>query len=218
VLEDISLRLPAGARLAVLGRNGAGKSTLLATLMGLTHLHSGRLRLDGLDISATPTHRRAVAGLGLVPQTRDIFASLSVEENLISARRGAARLDQAYALFPRLAERRRAAGGQLSGGEQQMLSIARTLMTGPRLLLLDEPLEGLAPVLRDSLMAVFRGLAADGLTIVLVEQHADLVLEFAETGIILDGGRIVHTGPAAALRSDRALLERHLGLALADPT
>ena len=215
VLEDVSFRVASGERLAVIGRNGVGKTTLLATIMGLTRLTGGRVALEGADISSMPTHRRSAAGLGLVPQTRDIFRSLSVEENLRAAMRGGARIEEAYALFPRLAERRRNGGEQLSGGEQQMLSIARALMARPRILLLDEPLEGLAPVIRDMLVAVFERLAAAGAhTIVLVEQHVSLALSFADRAILLDKGRIVFHGTSEVLRQDSALLSRHVGVSL----
>lgn len=218
VLQGISLSVPKGQRLAVIGRNGVGKTTLLASIMGLTRQHGGTIRYRGRDLQGLAPHRRSALGLGLVPQTRDIFPSLSVEENLIVGMRGEASLDEAYALFPRLKERRRNGGGQLSGGEQQMLSIARTLMGRPEMLMLDEPLEGLAPVICDMLMETFEALAADGRhTIVLVEQHTDLALRFAEEVVILDAGSIVHAGPAEALRLDPSILERHVGVGLAAP-
>ncbi|PTX04832.1 ABC transporter ATP-binding protein [Pararhodobacter aggregans] len=218
VLQGISLSVPKGQRLAVIGRNGVGKTTLLASIMGLTRQHGGKVRYRGHDLHGLAPHRRSALGLGLVPQTRDIFPSLSVEENLIAGMRGDASLDEAYALFPRLKERRRNGGGQLSGGEQQMLSIARTLMGRPELLMLDEPLEGLAPVICDMLMETFEALAADGRhTIVLVEQHTDLALSFAEQVLILDAGSIVHAGPAETLRLDPSILERHVGVGLAAP-
>lgn len=216
VLRQISFSVREGERLALIGRNGVGKTTTLATAMGLTQLHSGEVWFKGQRIDRMATHKRAHGGLGYVPQTRDIFPSLSVEENLIAGLRGrpASGIDEAYQLFPRLKERRRNGGAQLSGGEQQMLSIARTLMGQPRVLLLDEPLEGLAPVICDMLMRVFEQLAAAGLTIVLVEQHADLALAFADNVIILDNGEIVHEGPAQAIRNDPDLLNRHIGVGL----
>jgi branched-chain amino acid transport system ATP-binding protein len=172
VLENVTLCVATGERLAIIGRNGVGKTTMMATIMGLTKMHSGAIRLNGEDITRMPTYRRSARGLGLVPQTRNIFPSLTVEENLLAAQRGNATVDEAYALFPRLKERRRNGGTQLSGGEQQMLAIARTLMSGPTVLLLDEPLEGLAPVIREMLMGVFEQLAAGRRhTIMLVEQH-----------------------------------------------
>ncbi len=215
VLQGISLAIPQGQRVAIIGRNGVGKTTLLATIMGLTRLHGGAVRFQGQDLRGLAPHRRSALGLGLVPQTRDIFPSLSVEENLIAGMRGDATLDEAYAMFPRLKERRRNGGGQLSGGEQQMLSIARTLMGRPTLLMLDEPLEGLAPVICDQLMETFETLARDGRhTLLLVEQHTDLALRFAERVVILDGGAVVHDGPAEALRLDPAILDRHVGIGL----
>ena len=215
ILRGIDLDLAAGERLAVIGRNGAGKTTLLNTIMGLTRLHGGSVRMTGRPIETLPPFRRNAAGLGLVPQTRDIFPSLSVEENLLAAMRGGARLEDAYALFPRLKERRRNGGDQLSGGEQQMLSIARTLMTGPRVLLLDEPLEGLAPVICDQLMAVFEDLARDGSrSVVLVEQHAEAALRFATRAVLMSNGRIVFNGPADELTANPDLLHRHVGVGM----
>ena len=212
VLEGLSLSLARGERLAVIGRNGAGKTTTLATAMGLTRLHGGTIRLLGRDVSREPTHRRSAAGLGLVPQTRAIFASLTVEENLRAAQRGGATLEEAYALFPRLGERRGNGGAKLSGGEQQMLAVARTLMTRPEVILLDEPLEGLAPVIREALMAAFETLAREGRTIVLVEQHAAEALAFADRAIILSNGAVVHEGPAATLAAAPEILHRHIGV------
>jgi len=215
VLNHVSLSVAKGERLAIIGRNGVGKSTLLNTCMGLTDLHGGAILLNGQEIGTLPSHKRVAQGLGLVPQTRDIFASLTVEENLLSGQRGAGRLDEAYALFPHLEKRRKNGGSQLSGGEQQMLSIARTLMGKPSVLLMDEPLEGLAPVICDMLMQVFEQLAKDGRhTIVLVEQHTELALEFADRVIILDSGAIVHEGSAAELRANPDVLDRHVGVGL----
>ena len=215
IIEDVTLRLRPGERLALLGRNGVGKTTLMATIMGLTRLHRGSIRLHGEDITRLPTHLRSARGLGLVPQTRDIFPSLSVEENLRAALRSDATLDEAYALFPRLKERRRNGGTQLSGGEQQMLAIARTLMSRPSVLLLDEPLEGLAPVIRELLVGVFERLAAGGRhTIILVEQHVALALAFAERAVLLDRGTVVYDGPAQALARDVDTLHRHIGISL----
>ncbi len=217
VLNDFSLSLEKGERLALIGRNGAGKTTTLATAMGLTTLHGGTVRLRGEDVTFLKPFQRARMGLGLVPQTRDIFPSLTVEENLVAgAQIGSADLARAYELFPRLAERRRNGGGQLSGGEQQMLSIARTLMAEPEILLLDEPLEGLAPVICEMLMEVFERLSAAGQTLVLVEQHADLAIGFADRVAILDTGRLVWSGPVADIGQRRDLIERHIGVALKD--
>lgn len=215
VLHDLSLSLVKGERLALIGRNGVGKTTTLATAMGLTTLHGGTVRLRGEDVTSLKPFQRARKGLGLVPQTRDIFPSLTVEENLISgAQGGPADLDRAYTLFPRLAERKANGGGQLSGGEQQMLAIARTLMADPDILLLDEPLEGLAPVICDMLMEVFERLAADGQTLVLVEQHAELAISFADRVAILDTGRLVWEGNSEEIAARPELIERHVGVAL----
>lgn len=216
VLRGIDLALGAGERLAIIGRNGAGKTTLLSTVMGLARLHQGQIRLRGQRIDRLPPYRRNHLGIGLVPQTRDIFRSLTVEENLLAAIHGDARLEEAYALFPRLKERRGNGGGQLSGGEQQMLAIARTLMTEPDVLLLDEPLEGLAPVICEMLMRTFEDLARDGQrTVVLVEQHAEAALAFADRAILMSNGSIVHDGPAAELRARPDLLHRHVGVGIA---
>jgi branched-chain amino acid transport system ATP-binding protein len=219
VLEGVDFAVPAGGRLAVLGRNGAGKTTLLATLMGLTTRHAGEISLGEQRIEHLSTIARARLGLGLVPQTRDIFPSLTVEENLITGLKGhpPAELARAYALFPRLAERRRNGGGQLSGGEQQMLSIARALMGRPGVLLLDEPLEGLAPVICEELMRVFRRLGEEQrITTVLVEQHVDDALDFADNALVLDRGRIVFSGTSAALRAQPQIIARSIGVAQAE--
>ena len=217
ILQGLSLSIAQGERVAVLGRNGVGKTTLLSTIMGLTQVHCGTLTLAGRDLASLSIYQRARMGLGLVAQTRDIFPSLSVEENLLAGQRRGVSLAQAYALFPRLQERRRNQGGQLSGGEQQMLAIARTLMAAPDILLLDEPLEGLAPVLCAQLMAVLAELAQDGTrTILLVEQNTGPALRFASRVVILDQGRIVYDGAAAALRASPDILHRHLGVAPKD--
>ena len=217
ILQGLSLSIAQGERVAVLGRNGVGKTTLLSTIMGLTQVHCGTLTLAGRDLAGLSIHQRARIGLGLVAQTRDIFPSLSVEENLLAGQRRGVSLAQAYALFPRLQERRRNQGGQLSGGEQQMLAIARTLMAAPDILLLDEPLEGLAPVLCAQLMAVLAELAQDGTrTILLVEQNTGPALRFASRVVILDQGRIVYDGAPAELRASPDILHRHLGVAPKD--
>ncbi|WP_207462699.1 ABC transporter ATP-binding protein [Azospirillum sp. SYSU D00513] len=211
IIDRVGFTVPAGGRLALLGRNGVGKSTLLATLVGQTTRHAGSIRLDGVEISGLNSSRRAAAGLGYVPQTRDVFRSLTVEENLVTGLKGRPRsaLEEAYALFPRLAERRRNGGGELSGGEQQMLSVARALLGKPSVLLLDEPLEGLAPVICDLLMAALGTL---DMTVVLVEQQVDRALDFCRDVIMMDRGRVVHSGPVAECRDDHALMERHLGV------
>jgi branched-chain amino acid transport system ATP-binding protein len=215
ILDDISFAVPAGGRFAVLGRNGVGKTTLLATLVGLTDLHAGQILLGSRDLARLKTSARALAGLGYVPQTRDVFRSLTVEENLFVGLKDRPRRDveEAYRLFPRLQERRASLAFQLSGGEQQMLSTARAILGQPSVLLLDEPLEGLAPVICDELMLALKSLAASGnMTIILVEQQIERALDFAERALILERGRNVWCGTASALRSDPALIERHLGV------
>jgi branched-chain amino acid transport system ATP-binding protein len=201
VLEGISLELSPGQTLAVLGPNGVGKTTLLATIMGHTGLHGGSIRFAGEEIAELPPYRRARLGIGFVPQEREIFPSLTVEENLTVAERpGQWTLARVYDFFPSLAERRRNHGNQLSGGEQQMLAIGRALMGNPTLLLLDEPLEGLAPVIVDTLLAGLDRLKReDKLALLLVEQHAQLALELAQAAIILDRGAIVFAGTSQAL-------------------
>jgi branched-chain amino acid transport system ATP-binding protein len=215
VLDGVSLALPAGATLALLGRNGVGKTTLLATIMGQTALHGGRIRFAGQDVTALAPYRRARLGIGLVPQEREIFPSLTVEENLaVAARPGEWSAARVYDLFPPLAERRRNRGNHLSGGEQQMLAIGRALMGNPTLLLMDEPLEGLAPVIVDALLAALARLKEAGrLALLLVEQHARLALEFAENAIILDRGAVVFEGPSRALIEAPERLAALLGVA-----
>jgi branched-chain amino acid transport system ATP-binding protein len=204
VLEGIDLQLAAGESLSVIGRNGVGKSTLLATVMGHTTLHAGEIALDGRRIDGTAIHRRALAGLGFVPQEREIFPSLSVRENLeLGARPGHWTAERVFGLFPNLRERLGHAGNHLSGGEQQMLAIARALMTNPSVLLMDEPTEGLAPLIVEALTQVLLGLRAQGgLAIVLVEQNSRVALAFSERTVVLDKGRIVYDGASARLRDD----------------
>jgi branched-chain amino acid transport system ATP-binding protein len=215
VLEDISFSLDAGASLALLGRNGMGKTTLLATLMGATRQLRGRIRFDNQDLTVVPSHRRVHAGLGWVPQERDIFPSLSVEENLtVVARPGPWDLQKVYATFPRLQERRANMGNQLSGGEQQMLALARALMINPRLLLLDEPLEGLAPLIVQELLGIIADMVRQGsMAVILVEQHAHQILPITRDALVLERGRVVHRGPSDRLAADPALLDRWLGVA-----
>jgi branched-chain amino acid transport system ATP-binding protein len=215
VIEGVSLDLPPGGTLALLGRNGVGKTTLLATIAGHTLLRAGRIRFADQDISALPSYRRARLGIGFVPQEREIFPSLSVQENLeVAARPGAWSLQRVYDLFPPLAERRRNRGNQLSGGEQQMLAIGRALMGNPHLLLMDEPLEGLAPVIVDALLGGLERLKSDGgLALLLVEQHARLALEFADSALVLDRGRTVFAGPSRELLDAPARLDLLMGVA-----
>ena len=214
VLDGISLELPEAGSLAVLGRNGVGKSTLLLTIMGFTSLKRGRIRFKGNAIEALAPHRRAQLGIGWVAQEREIFPSLSVEENLtVAARPGLWNLKKISDLFPRLAERRANLGNQLSGGEQQMLAIARALMTNPSLLLLDEPLEGLAPIIVEELAAALKNL--QGVATILVEQHAEVALALTKDAVVIERGRIVHRAPSAEFVRDAETLERYLGLKLA---
>ncbi|WP_086999706.1 ABC transporter ATP-binding protein [Rhizobium sullae] len=215
VLEGVSFSMPAGARLAILGRNGMGKTTLLATLAGQTKLYDGRIRLGSSDVTAMASAARAHQGLGYVPQARCIFPTLTVEENLFVGLKGRPKtaLEEAYQMFPRLKERRRNLGSQLSGGEQQMLSTARTMLGRPSVLLLDEPLEGLAPVICEELMAAFSELAQTGdMTILLVEQRIQSALDFADQVIILERGRLAWTGTPDALSTDHDAVERLLGV------
>ena len=216
VLDGISLDVSKGGSLAVLGRNGVGKTTLLLTVMGFTDMRAGRVAWRGSDISRLPPHRRARAGIGWVPQERDIFPSLTVEENLsVVAAPGRWDLASVYGLFPRLAERRANKGNHLSGGEQQMLAIARTLMTNPELLLLDEPLEGLAPIVVEELIEAIRRMMADAqIAVVLVEQRAEVALSLTEEAAVIERGAIVHHGPARDLLADHATLDRLIGLKL----
>jgi len=210
VLEDVSLALDEGDSLALLGRNGMGKTTLLVTLMGLTRVRSGAMRWRGTDLAALPTWRRSRAGLGWVPQERFMFPSLTVEEHLTAvARPGPWNVGRVYEVFPRLAERRGNYGNQLSGGEQQMLAIGRALMVNPGLLLLDEPMEGLAPIIVQELMGVIRDLLTEsGMAVIVVEQHAKLALSLTRNALVLERGRVVHRSPSDALLADPALLHR----------
>ncbi|HEX4171830.1 MAG TPA: ABC transporter ATP-binding protein [Acetobacteraceae bacterium] len=215
VLERVSISLREGGTLAVLGRNGVGKSTLLATVLGHTALHAGQIVFRGRPIDRLRPFQRARLGIGYVPQEREIFPSLTVQENLLVAARSGSRWtrERIYALFPALAERRRNLGNQLSGGEQQMLAIGRALMGDPSLLLLDEPLEGLAPVIVDALLAALHRLREDeGLAMLLVEQHARLALEFAPQAAVLNRGRVVYHGPSHALLADQRRLAELVGV------
>ena len=215
VLDGISLTVPAGGTLAVLGRNGVGKTTLLATLMGLTTRHQGSIRLGEQAIEGQPTHVRNELGLGYVPQEREIFPSLTVEENMaVSMRGGGWAMDAVFDLFPGLKARRKNTGNRLSGGEQQMLAIARALVGAPKVLLLDEPLEGLAPVVIEALVEALERVQKESrLTMMLVEQKAELALSLTREAVILDRGRIVYRGASAALKADEATQARLLGVA-----
>src|SRR5262245_321517 len=214
VVDGISLELSPGGTLAILGRNGVGKTTLLATLMGLTTLHGGVIRLGGERIDGLPTHQRARLGLGYVPQEREIFPSLTAEENLaVSVLPGGWSIEAVLELFPALKERRRNTGNRRSGGEQQMLAIGRALVGGPKVLLLDEPLEGLAPIVVETLFDALAKIRDEGsLSMVLVEQNAEFALAFAQDAAVLDRGKVVHLGASAALRADEAAQARLLGV------
>ncbi|SEB03960.1 ABC transporter ATP-binding protein [Variovorax sp. YR216] len=216
VLDRLSFSIVQGQSLAILGRNGVGKTTLLETLMGNTRVMSGAIRWRGDDITRWPAHLRVRAGLGWVPQEREVFPSLTVEENLtVVARPGPWNLGRVYDFFPRLRERRANYGNQLSGGEQQMLAIGRALMTNPALLLLDEPMEGLAPIIVEELARSIRRLCeSEGLASVVVEQHPVLALEMTHQAIVLERGTVVHAGPSAELAADVALLDRLLGVGI----
>ena len=204
VLEDVDFGIPERGSLAVLGRNGVGKTTLLATVMGHTTFHSGSIEYQGKAISRLPVYTRSKLGIALVPQAREIFPSLTVEENLVVAERaGRWTRERVYDLFPRLKERRGHWGNQISGGEQQMLAIGRALMGNPSLLLMDEPLEGLAPIIVEVLLqAMQRLIREDSLTVILVEQHAKLALEVTQAALVLNRGRVAYHGPSADLLAD----------------
>jgi branched-chain amino acid transport system ATP-binding protein len=219
VLSDISLSLREGHALALLGRNGMGKTTLINTIVGVTRYLGGKIVLDGNDIARLRPEQRAHAGVGWVPQERNIFKSLTVHENLTAvARTGRWTTDKAYTLFPRLAERRQNLGNQLSGGEQQMLAVARALVLNPRILLLDEPLEGLAPILVEELLAALRRVIRDeGMSAILVEQNARKILGVTDQAVIIERGSVVHAADSATLSADRAALETHLGVTDAGP-
>jgi len=214
VLENIELALDVGETLSIIGRNGVGKSTLLATIMGHTQLHGGRVALHGRDISRLATYNRVKAGLGYVPQEREIFPSLSLRENLeVAARPGVWTYDTVCELFPRLGERANNRGNQLSGGEQQMLAIGRALIGNPTVLLMDEPSEGLAPVIVDELAAAVKRLTkAGGLAMILVEQNTRLALDIAPRAVVMDRGRVVYDGASETLRNDPAKLEHLIGV------
>lgn len=214
ILSDISFSLGDGHSLALLGRNGTGKTTLVDTLVGVTTWHGGTITFAGSDITRVSPERRAAAGIGWVPQERNIFRSLTVEENLTAiSRPGAWTLERIYAMFPRLKERQRNLGNQLSGGEQQMLAVGRALALNPKILLLDEPLEGLAPIVVNELLAAFRRIVTEeGTSAIIIEQKAHKILPLTDSAIILDRGSIVYAGRSADLVDEPAVLEEHLGV------
>jgi branched-chain amino acid transport system ATP-binding protein len=215
ILDRVSLSLPAGETMALLGRNGTGKTTLINTLAGATRQHGGTIKLAGVELHKLPSHERAAAGIGWVPQERNIFKSLTVHENLTAvARPGPWTPARVYEMFPRLAERNNNLGTQLSGGEQQMLAVGRALALNPRLLLLDEPLEGLAPIIvKELLKAIARITRDEGLSAIIVEQHPQAILAISHRAVVLDHGTVVHSGPAKELKDAPALLDRLLGVA-----
>jgi branched-chain amino acid transport system ATP-binding protein len=214
VLDGVGFEMPANSSLAVLGRNGVGKTTLLLTIMGYTEVKRGAVLWRGRDVTRMASHRRALQGIGWVPQERGIFPSLTLEENLtVAARGGRWDLAAVYSLFPRLNERRRNKGNQLSGGEQQMLAIARAMMTNPDLLLFDEPLEGLAPIIVEELTDAIRRMAKDqGTAFILVEQHSDVALSLTDQALVMERGRIVYRSTSQALLQDHETLDRLIGL------
>ena len=219
VLADISLALAEGQSLALLGRNGMGKTTLINSIVGVTRYRGGTITLAGRDITRLPPEQRALAGVGWVPQERNIFKSLTVHENLTAvALPGPWTPAKVYEMFPRLAERRSNLGNQLSGGEQQMLAIGRALVLNPRIVLLDEPLEGLAPIIVDELLAAFKRIVRDeGLAAILVEQNAQKILPVTDHAVILERGMVVHEADSARLRDDRTALETYLGVTETGP-
>ena len=215
ILFDVSLHVAKNEVVALLGRNGAGKSTTLKSLIGMVRPRSGRVVLDGREVHALKSHAIALHGLQLVPEERRIFGSLSVEENLILAGLTAKSrwpLERVWEIFPRLRERRRSRGTDLSGGEQQMLAIARALVRDPKIILLDEPFEGLAPIIVRDLLATCRALAEAGQTLVIVEQNVSAAMALADRVYIINNGHIVETMTAQAVRAEPGVLHRHLGV------
>jgi len=214
ILNDVSFKITEGKALALLGRNGMGKTTLINSIVGVTRHIGGRIYLEGLDITEMRPDQRAYAGIGWAPQERNIFRSLTVEENMTAvARPGPWTLAKVYSLFPRLYERRSNLGNQLSGGEQQMLAVARALILNPRIILLDEPLEGLAPIIIEELLAALRKIIREeGLSAILVEQNAQKILGVTDMALIIERGRVVHQSDSASLQANRALLETYVGV------
>jgi len=214
VVQGVDLALEEGESLALLGRNGTGKTTLMNTLAGVTRRHAGRIWLAGNEITTLPAYQRAAAGIGWVPQERNIFKSLTVHENLTAVERpGRWNPQRVYEMFPRLAERKGNLGTQLSGGEQQMLAVGRALVLNPTLLLLDEPLEGLAPIIVEELLRAIRRITRDeGLAAIIVEQHPQAILAISDEAVVLDHGAVVHADHAASLRAQPEVLERLLGV------
>jgi branched-chain amino acid transport system ATP-binding protein len=215
VLFDVSFTVGEGEMVTLLGRNGMGKTTTISTIMGLMPVAGGRIAFDGAELGGLPPYRIAQAGLGLVPEGRQIFPTLNVEENLIAtaaARFGPPRwrLSDVYDMFPSLAERRRNMGNQLSGGEQQMLAIGRSLMTNPKLLILDEATEGLAPLIRNEIWASLKRLKAEGQAIILVDKHIDALLKLADRHVVIEKGHVVWSGSSAALVNDPSVRQRYL--------
>ena len=215
ILHDICLSLAQGETLALLGRNGTGKTTLINTMAGAARQHGGCILLGGVTFHTLAAHQRAAAGIGWVPQERDIFKSLTVLENLTAvARPGAWTPERVFALFPRLAERKSNMGNQLSGGEQQMLAVGRALVLNPQLLLLDEPLEGLAPIIVEELLRAIAAITRDeGMSAIIVEQHPQAILAISHQAVVLDQGRVIHSGSASDLQAQPALLDSLLGIA-----
>lgn len=214
VLNNVSLSLEEGKTLALLGRNGTGKTTLINTLAGATRQHAGTISLSGIELHKLPSHERAAVGIGWVPQERNIFKSLTVDENLTAVQRpGAWNPERVYTMFPRLAERKGNLGTQLSGGEQQMLAVGRALVLNPKLLLLDEPLEGLAPIIVEELLRAIRRITREeGLSAIIVEQHPQAILAISDSAVVLDRGTVVHSGTAQQLRDQPEVLDRLLGV------
>jgi branched-chain amino acid transport system ATP-binding protein len=219
VLPELSLALPKGETLALLGRNGTGKTTLLNSIVGVTRYFSGMIMLEGRDIASLPPNQRAHAGIGWVPQERNIFKSLTVEENMTAvAKQGKWTVERVFEMFPRLKERRQNMGSQLSGGEQQMLAIGRALVLNPQIILLDEPTEGLAPIIVQELLAALARITrAEGLAAIIVEQHAQKILSVTDRAAILERGSVVYEGTSALLKNNPAILERYLGVTAAQP-